>query len=74
MARVLHLLGSGDAALAAAVIARQAADGDTVAVALLPGATVPALPRGLAARRVPDELSHAALLELVFQADHVLSW
>lgn len=74
MARVLHLLGGGDVALAAAVIARQAADGDSVTVALLPAAAAPALPAGLTARRVPDELSYAALLELVFQADHVVSW
>ena len=74
MARVLHLLGGPEPGLALTVIARQAAAGDTVTVALLPGAGAPALPGGLTVRRVPDELSYPALLDLVFEADHVVTW
>lgn len=74
MARVLHLLTGPEPGLALAVIARQADAGDTVTVALLPGTGAFALPGGVTGRRVPDELSYAALLDLVFEADHVLTW
>lgn len=74
MSRILHLLTGGDVALAVAVIARQAAAGDAVTVALLPGTGAPVLPAGVTARRVPDELSYPALLDLVFEADHVVTW
>jgi len=74
MPRVLHLLTGADPALAVAVIARQASAGDAVTVAVLPGAAAPALPPGVTARRVPDELSYPALLDLVFDADHVVTW
>jgi hypothetical protein len=73
MARVLHLL-KGDPALALAVIAQQRAAGDEVTVALLPGASRPELPAGLALHRVPDELDWAALLERIFEADQVITW
>ena len=74
MRRVLHLLAGGDVALAATVIARQAEAGDAVSVALLPGAAAPALPPRVPVRRVPDELSYPALLDLVFEADQVVTW
>jgi len=74
MPRVLHLLKTADPGLAVTVIARQAAAGDAVTVALLPGAGAPALPPGVTAQRVPDELSYPALLDLVFHADHVITW
>jgi hypothetical protein len=74
MSRVLHLLKGAAPALAVVVIARQAAAGDAVTVALLPGAGTHALPTGVTARRVPDELSYRALLDLVFEVDHVLTW
>lgn len=74
MDRVLHLLKGHDVALAVAVIARQVTAGDAVTVALLPGGGAPTLPPGVTARRVPDELSYRALLDLVFEADHVVTW
>jgi hypothetical protein len=73
MARVLHLLKSPDGALALEVIGQQRAAGDTVTVALLPGATL-APPAGVTARRVPDDLSWDGLLEAIFGADQVMTW
>ena len=72
--RVLHLLKGADASLALTVIAQQQAAGDEVTVALLPGTPPPALPGGVAAPRVPDELSWPALLERIFEADQVITW
>ena len=74
MARVLHLLKGVHLTLARAAIERALAAGDEVTVALLPGAPDVTLPDQVQARRVPEELSYAALLELVFAADHVLPW
>ncbi|MBI3637536.1 MAG: hypothetical protein HY216_15195 [Candidatus Rokubacteria bacterium] len=74
MASVVHLLRRGDPALAAAVMARQLAQGDTVTAALLTGASADGLPPGVALRRVPGDLSHEALLELIFAADNVVTW
>jgi hypothetical protein len=74
MACALHVLKAGDAALARATIERQLAAGDAVSVALLPGATPPVLPAGVAVHRVPDEWSYERLLEAVFEADQVLTW
>jgi hypothetical protein len=74
MARVLHLLKGDDPSLALVVIAQQRAAGDDVTVALLPGATAPALPPGVASPRVPDQLSWDALLERIFAADQVITW
>ena len=73
MARVLHLLKAGDTALALETIERQRAAGDLITLALLPGATV-APPPGIPARRVPDELDWAGLLEEIFEADQVIAW
>ena len=73
MARVLHLLKSGDAALALEMIGHQSAAGDLVTLALLPGATA-AVPPGIPARRVPEELSWDGLLEEIFEADQVIAW
>jgi hypothetical protein len=74
MARVLHLLKGGDPSLALVVIAQQQAAGDDVTVALLPGAPALALPPGVPAQRVPDQLSWDALLERIFAADQVITW
>ncbi len=74
MARALHLVKSADHALALATIRAQVEAGDTVTVAVLPGGTAPALPAGVALRRVPDDLGWEALLDLVFDADHVVTW
>lgn len=74
MARVLHLLTDGRAALALATIARQAADGEEVTVGLLPGAARPPLPPGVTVRRVGEDLSYPELVDLVFAADQVIAW
>ncbi len=74
MPRILHLLKGDDASLALAVIAQQQAAGDDVTVALLPGASAPPLPAGVALQRVPEELSWEALLERIFEADQVITW
>lgn len=74
MARALHVLKGGDAGLALTTIARQVAAGDSVTVALLPGATVPPLPAAVEQHRVPDEWSYERLLEAIFAADHVATW
>jgi hypothetical protein len=74
MARVLHLLKGTDAALALDVIAQQQAAGDEITVALLSGTPAPALPPGVRAQRVPDELGWEALLERIFEADQVITW
>jgi len=73
MARVLHLLKPGDTALALEMINHQSAAGDLVTLALLPGATA-AVPPGIPARRVPEELSWEGLLEEIFEADQVIAW
>jgi hypothetical protein len=74
MARVLHLLAAGDAALAAVTVHRQVADGDQVVVALTAGAVAPSLPAGVPVHRVPDDWTYTRLLEEIFAADHVLTW
>jgi predicted transcriptional regulator len=73
MARVLHLFKGDHAAEASAVIAAQTAAGDEVTVALLEGESS-ALPAGVTIQRVPGELSYERLAELVFAADHVVTW
>jgi len=73
MARTLHVLKGGDTALARTTIERQLAAGDAVTVALLPGATAPALPAGAPVHRVPDQWSYERLLEAVFEADQVVT-
>ena len=74
MATVLHLLKGGDPALALAAIEHQLAAGDTVTVALLHGATPPKLPAAVRLVRVPADASHERLLELLFEADQVVTW
>jgi hypothetical protein len=74
MATVLHLLKSADATLPRTVIERHVGAGDRVTVALLSGAPAPALPPGVTIRRVSSDLSYSALLDLIFEADHVLTW
>jgi hypothetical protein len=41
---------------------------------LLSGTPAPALPPGVRAQRVPDELGWEALLERIFEADQVITW
>lgn len=74
MARVLHLLHRGDVELPAEVIRQSVAAGDEVSLALLDGARPGPLPEGVRARRVPDDLPWADLLEEIFAADRVITW
>lgn len=73
MARVLHLLKSDDA-LARTVIEQQRAAGDDVTVVVLPGAASLAVPEGISVARVPTDLTWDALLDLIFEADQVITW
>jgi len=41
---------------------------------LLGGAAAPALPAGVRVQRVPEDASYERLLELIFAADHVVTW
>ena len=72
--RRLHLFKGDHADVAAHVIAPQVAAGDDVTVAVLGDAVPPGLPAGVLVRRVPDDLSYEALLELIFGADAVVTW
>lgn len=74
MAAVLHLLKGGDPALPFALIEQQVRAGDDVTVAVLPGASAPDVPTGVRIRRVSTDLSYGELVELVFAADHVVTW
>jgi hypothetical protein len=74
MPSVLHLVTNGQAALVLPVIARQAAAGDTVTVALMAGATTPVLPLGVTVHHVPSQLTYDQLLDLIFAADQVIAW
>ena len=74
MARILHVLKGDHTVEAAAVIAPQAADGDRITVALLAGADAPVLPVGVTVHRVPDDTTYERLLEMIFEADTVVTW
>lgn len=76
MASFLHLLRKDTGALAAPVIAANAARPDArVTVVLLDGAVAPDLPAGVAVRRLTaGELDYPGLLDLIFAHDHVITW
>jgi hypothetical protein len=76
MAAFLHLVKADSAALAGAVIEANLREADArVTVVLLTGAAAPALPAGVAVRRLaPGDLDYAGLLDLIFAHDHVLTW
>ena len=74
MARVLHLWKGGSPDLVRTVVAQHVAAGDEVTVGALAGATLDGLPAGVALRRVPQDLDYDGLLDLVFAADHVVTW
>jgi hypothetical protein len=74
MARVLHLWKGGDLTLAQAVIAQQVANGDEVTVGVLVGAAPRPLPPGVTVHRFGDDTDYGALLDLLFGADHVITW
>ena len=76
MASFLHLLKADSGALAGPVIERNRLEpGARVTVVLLDGAAAPALPAGVTVRRLaPGDLDYAALLDLIFESDHVITW
>jgi hypothetical protein len=74
MPRVLHLFKGDHAAEAAAVIGAQLAAGDEVTVALLDAVEPSGLPAGVRALRVPGDTPYERLVELLFDADHVVTW
>jgi hypothetical protein len=76
MATFLHLVKRDSPALAGAVIESNLRAADArVTVVLLDGAAAPALPAGVALRRLaPGDLDYAGLLDLVFAHDHVIAW
>ena len=76
MAAFLHLVKRDSPPLARSVIAAQGASADArVTVVLLDGSDAPDVPSGVAVRRLAgDDLSYDNLLDLIFEADHVLTW
>ncbi|HET7875136.1 MAG TPA: hypothetical protein VFN71_06380 [Methylomirabilota bacterium] len=76
MARFLHLLKGDSAPLAGPVIAQNASDsGARVTVVLLDSGAAPSVPAGVEVRRLGrDGFDHSALLDLIFESDHVVSW
>ena len=74
MRKALHLLTGGDCPLALPAIEQQLRDPSaTVTVVLLHGAPAPALPDGVAVRRIED-LTYGELLDLIFESDQVITW
>ena len=73
MARYLHLVGPDAGALAGPVIAG-AEPGAEITVVLLDGGAPPSVPTRARVRRLGDGLDYAELLDLIFDADHVISW
>jgi hypothetical protein len=74
MARVLHVLKGNHDAEALAVITRAVSAGDQVDVALVGGISGPTLPAGVTVHRVPGDTPYERLVELIFAADHVVTW
>ena len=74
MARYLHLVRADAGPLAGPVIAR-AEPGAQITVVVLDGSAPPPLPEGARLLRLgPGGLDYPALLDLIFEADHVISW
>jgi hypothetical protein len=73
MAHYLHLVGADANPLAAPVIAHPE-PGAEVTVVLLDGAKPPVLPEGARLLRLGPDLDYARLLDLIFEADHVIHW
>ena len=80
MRRVLHLLKGDSSSAALPVIERQSREsGAEVTVVLMHEAPAPALPAGVIVHRLAENgsegsLTHSQLLDLIFQADSVISW
>ena len=73
MARYLHLVGADANPLAGPVIAHPE-DGAEVTVVLLDGGARPPLPAGARLLRLGPDLDYSRLLDLIFEADHVVHW
>jgi hypothetical protein len=75
MPTVLHLLKQDSPSVAVSVIeANRREPGAHVTVVVLEG-DPPALPRGADIRRLADgDLDYAALLDLIFASDRVVTW
>jgi hypothetical protein len=76
MAGVLHLLKRDAPLLAAPVIDAMRREAKSpVTVVLLGGAVAPALAPDITVRRLGDgDLDYFALLDLIFEADRVITW
>jgi hypothetical protein len=76
MARFLHLLKGDSVPLAASVIEENSRqrDADVVAVMLDDAIAPPLSPAVHLLRLGRDHLDYSALLDLIFQSDHVVSW
>jgi hypothetical protein len=76
MAAFLHLLSGETSAFAASAIeANRREAGSRVTVVLLPGAVAPSLEPDVHIRRLATgDLDYSALLDLIFEHDHVVTW
>ncbi len=74
MPSFLHLVKGDSPPVASAVIERNVREpGAHVTVVLLDGAPE-ALPAGAAVKRLGSDLDYDALLDLIFESDHVVAW
>ena len=74
MASFLHLVKADSPPLADAVIERNLREPSArVTIVLLDGARA-ALPAGAAVKRLGSDLDYNALLDLIFERDHVVTW
>ena len=74
MATVLPLLKSPATTLARTVIDHHVRAGDRVFVVVLPGGVASDLPPDVQVHRLDADLSYTALLDLIFESDHVITW
>jgi hypothetical protein len=76
MAKFLHLLKSDANPLAVSVIEQSSREpGRDVTVVLLHGAPRPDVPAGVRVRQLgEDGFGYSALLDLIFESDHVVTW
>lgn len=74
MASFLHLVKADSPPLANAVIERNLREpGARVTVVLLDGARTH-VPAGAAVKRLGPDLDYDALLDLIFEGDHIVTW
>jgi hypothetical protein len=74
MPSFLHLVKPDSPQLASAVIEQNLREpGARVTVVLLDGARAPAS-AGAAVKRLGTDLDYGALLDLIFESDHVVTW